>query len=76
MPPDQKASQTRSILLFSSPVITDGTLVTGEGPGVDMADLLRPGVSGAAEQTLRDDRQTGFCQDHGGHSKAHGALVE
>ncbi len=61
MPPDQKASQTRSILLFSSPVITDGTLVMGEGPDVDMADLLLPGVCGAAEQTLRDDRQNGFC---------------
>jgi hypothetical protein len=28
MPPDQNESQMRSILLFSSPVITDGTLVT------------------------------------------------
>lgn len=30
----------RSILLFSSPVITGATLVTDEGFGVDMGDLL------------------------------------
>jgi hypothetical protein len=31
--------------------------VIGEGPGADMADLLLPGLSSAAEQTPRGDRQ-------------------
>src|SRR4051794_16579695 len=39
MPPDQKASQTRSILLFSSPVITGATLVTYD---CDVANGRRP----------------------------------
>src|SRR5690242_9215846 len=39
MPPDQKASQTRSILLFSSPVITDETLLTGSTPDWDIVGL-------------------------------------
>ena len=46
MPPDQNASQTRSILLFKSPVIT-GLIVVSEGVVVcDMADLLRPASPG------------------------------
>jgi hypothetical protein len=35
-----------------------GTLVTGENPGVHMADLLLPGLSGTTQQVLRDSRQS------------------
>ena len=46
MPPDQKESQTRSILLLSSPVITGFTLVTAGPVGVDMGNLLPTGPPG------------------------------
>src|SRR5664279_2460646 len=62
MPPDQKASQTRSILPFNSPVIT-GTTLTGRRPSPTSHAVLAFASEGAAVGRITLDGGAGPLYD-------------